>query len=318
MDLMHRTTKERDLAGCLAILEDGFSYPAALRARLPGIAARLLAEGALNSAVMEDLDQPLGQRLLQFGASVFLSDDFVREAEAERTPHLSAQVVAAIVEGRSPVLTLPAIRAANAKDGLNLFVLHFGLALDRVNPADLPTVFARIPESFFSLHLGYNLKQITVEFCDDAVVRFSLASGFHLRTDYAAYYGRHGLPPLGRRPVRLGVTREEAAEAPGAYVSRLFPFQRPQFCFTHGEQQLLQRALQGDTDEEAAGALCIAVPTVKTRWRTIYERVEAQTPSLLPAGGTGRATRGGEKRRLLLNYLRQHPEELRPFPASDS
>ncbi|MDQ2688528.1 MAG: hypothetical protein M3Y28_11755 [Armatimonadota bacterium] len=313
MDLMHRPTGERDLAECLAILQDGFSYPNALRERLPAIAARLLAEGAMNSAVLEDMDQPAGQRLLQFGASVFLSDAFVREAEAGMMPHLSVQVVAAIIKGRSPVLTLPEIRAANARDGLNLFILHFGLALDRVNPADLPALFARIPESFFSLHLGFNLKQIIVEFCDDAVVRFSLASGFRLRTDYAAFYGRHGLPPPGCRPYRLGVTREEAAESPGAYISRLFPFQRPQFCFTHGEQQLLQRALQGDTDAEASGALCIAVPTVKTRWRTIYDRVGARTPGLLPAGGVGRAARGSEKRRLLLNYLRQHPEELRPF-----
>lgn len=317
MDLMHRTTEERDLPGCLAILEDGFSYPDALRARLPAIAARLLAEGAMNSAVLEDLDQPLGQRLIQFGASVFLSDAFVREAEAEMTPHLGAQIITKIVEGRSPVLTLPAIRAANARDGLNLFVLHFGLSLDRVNPDNLPTVFARIPESFFSLHLGYNLKQIIVEFYDESVVRFSLASGFHLRTDYAAYYNRHGLPSACRA-FRLGITREEASASPGAYIARMFPFQRPQFYFTHGEQQLLQRALWGDTDEEAAIALCIAVPTVKTRWRAIYERVGVRTPGLLPAGDASRVARGGEKRRLLLNYLRQHPEELRPFQASDS
>jgi hypothetical protein len=53
---------------------------------------------------------------------------------------------------------------------------------------------------------------------------------------------------------------------------------------------------------------------VKARWRTIYDRVGEVASDLLPVaaddGASGR--RGPEKRRRLLEYLRQHPEELRP------
>ena len=81
-----------------------------------------------------------------------------------------------------------------------------------------------------------------------------------------------------------------------------------------GEQQLLQRALLGETDSEIAALLRLAPDTVKTRWRTIFERVAGCAPDLLPSADAGQAAprRGVEKRRLLLRYLRDHPEELRP------
>jgi len=51
---------------------------------------------------------------------------------------------------------------------------------------------------------------------------------------------------------------------------------------------------------------------VKTRRRAVYNRLQVQSPDLLPAIGIRQTTRGGEKRRLLLNYLRHRFEELRP------
>jgi hypothetical protein len=55
---------------------------------------------------------------------------------------------------------------------------------------------------------------------------------------------------------------------------------------------------------------------VKKRWHAIYERVADVDEELLPpaiAYGARVASRGAERRRHLLNYLRQHLEELRPY-----
>jgi hypothetical protein len=55
---------------------------------------------------------------------------------------------------------------------------------------------------------------------------------------------------------------------------------------------------------------------VKKRWHAIYDRVADVDSELLPppvADGVYSSSRGAERRRHLLNYLRQHPEELRPF-----
>ena len=127
--------------------------------------------------------------------------------------------------------------------------------------------------------------------------QFALASGFQLRSSAAGI---------------LGLTRAEAHARPGAYAARLFYSEPQRLHLRPREQQLLQRALLGETDPEIAHVLGLAPDTVKGRWRTIYERVAEIAPELLPSEA-GELRRGSEKRRRLLHYLRHHPEELRPI-----
>ena len=77
----------------------------------------------------------------------------------------------------------------------------------------------------------------------------------------------------------------------------------------------MHHALLGRTDAELGHALHTALATAKKRWTSIYDRVASVDPELLL--GTAEAVppegkRGPEKRRRLLDYLRRHPEELRP------
>ena len=79
---------------------------------------------------------------------------------------------------------------------------------------------------------------------------------------------------------------------------------------------MLMRALEGWTDEELAAKLGKSLPTIKKTWRSAYQRVEAKLPGLelsQTGPGTTESKRGREKKRRLLGYLRDHPEELRPF-----
>ncbi|MEO6003901.1 MAG: hypothetical protein ABIS43_12185 [Opitutus sp.] len=73
--------------------------------------------------------------------------------------------------------------------------------------------------------------------------------------------------------------------------------------------------MQGETDEELAGALGVTTSAVKKRWVAIYERASQALPSWLEVTD-GTATRGSEKRRHLLNHLREHPAELHPANAA--
>jgi hypothetical protein len=55
---------------------------------------------------------------------------------------------------------------------------------------------------------------------------------------------------------------------------------------------------------------------VKKLWRLVHQRALDAMPHLFDeAGASDGGTRGPEKRRTLLQYLRQHPEELRPYSA---
>jgi len=181
-----------------------------------------------------------------------------------------------------------------------------------------------MPESFFWLHHGYNLKEILIEFYGTPLVQFCLAAGFLLRSDYQDFYRKQGLPLPSdeQHPCLLGLTREEAAANAGVNIARLFPYHVPRFSFTYGEQKVLLQALLGRNNEEIAASLDVASSTVKKRWAAIYDCVTRQMPEMLPDTALSSSLlqkRGQEKRRQLLTSLRQHPEELRPsLPQSEA
>ena len=314
MNLTTRLTDSRDWEECLPQLQDGFLYSPSERACLPAFWQQMQGQGRLNSALLEDRDRPPGRRILQFGTSVFVTDAFLQEAQAADTPGLSRRVMERVWQKRSPILDTAAIRDGNSSTGLNLLVLHLGLATADLSEAERSVAFVKMPESFMWLHEGYRLQSVLMELYDDATIQFTRASGFHERAAYGLPPATPGLPPGSRRPHLLGITREEAQALPGSYIARLFPYTPPRLFFKLGEQQLLQRALLGETDGEIAALLQLAPDTVKTRWRTIFERVAGRAPDLLPSADAGQAAprRGAEKRAPLLRYLRDHPEELRP------
>jgi hypothetical protein len=118
-----------------------------------------------------------------------------------------------------------------------------------------------------------------------------------------------------RKPHILGVTREIEHQRPGSWVGALFDYHPPQIGFSRGEQRLLLSALSGQTDEELSADLGTSASTVKNTWRSIYNRAASCLPELFPEYTRSDARiseRGKEKKRHLLAYLREHPEELRP------
>lgn len=71
-----------------------------------------------------------------------------------------------------------------------------------------------------------------------------------------------------------------------------------------------------ETDLELGAALGVSVPTIKKMWASIYRRVADNRPEIIAENAhppVEAQSRGKEKRRRLLAYLREHPEELRPY-----
>src|SRR6266699_3991674 len=95
----------------------------------------------------------------------------------------------------------------------------------------------------------------------------------------------------------------------------LFGFREPLLALHQEDQELLRAALKGLTDEELALELRLKLPTVKKRWAAIFQRIAAARPDPLPDvdRDLDRQTRGKQKRHYLLEYLRGHPEEVRPY-----
>ena len=101
---------------------------------------------------------------------------------------------------------------------------------------------------------------------------------------------------------------------PGTLVRDVFQFVPPVLGLTMAERRMLRLAVTDLTDDEIADEIGVTRHTLKKLWRSVYERSADALPQWFdhhpgPADGT----RGPEKRRGLLQYLRQHPEELRPY-----
>jgi DNA-binding CsgD family transcriptional regulator len=98
--------------------------------------------------------------------------------------------------------------------------------------------------------------------------------------------------------------------------ARFFHAPAPILGLSRAQQRVLERALLDQSDAEIAGDLAISVDGVKKTWRQAFDRVAQAAPHLIPPGGNASQTRGGEKRRHLLHFLRTHLEELRPYELS--
>ena len=119
-------------------------------------------------------------------------------------------------------------------------------------------------------------------------------------------------------PHIVGITRDIARARQGNWIDAMFHYRPPQVGFSRAEQLLLLTTLRNEAagaDQELAAALGVSMPTVKKMWLSIYRRA-ASLSELAPDGceqGHEPVHRGKEKRRRLLAYLRNHPEELRPL-----
>jgi len=174
-----------------------------------------------------------------------------------------------------------------------------------------------------ALHLalrGYHIKEFLAEPIGREMSKWMLDAGARIRHGYPNCSRRIAFPKpeLSRRPLLVGLTRQEALTHSGGNIASLFIYTAPRFHFSRSERALLERALVGETCEQLAASLCVSTWTVKKRWHAIYDRVTDVDNELLPppvAYAAQAGSRGAERRRHLLNYLRQHLEELRPYES---
>lgn len=313
MHLTYRPASAQDIEPCLKMLPPEFECAPRLRAKFAGLWQQWLRAGIMQMTVIEDGVRPPDARQIAFGSSVFVTDAFAEEAKTTLAPHLSAQIVQRCLEGRSPLLSLSAARAANSGPGLTLLILHIGWQ-EALAAEETRWVKGKLLEAMLFTYGGYQLKEVLQEIYSEAECRRGMAAGALVKNDYAAFYQAHpeALPPPERRSYLIGGHRDEVPD--GSYLSPLFFYSPPRFFFKVGEQEILRLALLDRADVEIAQTLNLSPSAVQKRWRAVYESVAAVQPDFFPtaAHSSAAATRGTEKRRHLLGYLRAHLEELRP------
>lgn len=253
------------------------------------------------------------------GISFAAHDEFVREMKTSPQFWVSPELTRRVMRGDSPVLTPKQLREANSSDGLNLAIWEGCIRLGYETHSELHRYMMAV---FIEAHRGYLWKEVIGSQIESADrLDFTLKAGAFVWDPAAAAYTStlgKDFAEIVANPHVVGITREleikRRGNWGGSWIGSLFDYRAPILGFSRSEQRLLSSALPGSTDENLAEMLETSLPVVKKMWVSIYHRVEDCLPGLIPySPGLPAASRGKEKRRGLMAYLREHPEELRPF-----
>lgn len=295
-----------DLEAARAFVPEWLNLAPRVREALPALWTRLLGHPGFNGDVIEDLSRPAGQRIVGLGVAIALDERWRQRLADAPPPFAPAAIYEELLDGRFEPPGDKRLAQLNGRGEVSFLVLHYEQSLiDLANP-DTLEILGVAMTLFRYAHAGYRLQHLYQEGLDEQGA-YLTSMGFRQRTSRA----REGVPEL------FGLSRDEASRLlPGTPVRDAFQFTPPRFGFTPAERRLLRLAVTQLADDGIGDELGISAHSVKKLWRTVYQRAIDAMPGLFDEAGSAEAgTRGPEKRRTLLQYLRQHPEELRPYAA---
>lgn len=299
-----------------SLLPPGLQLPPEVRAGLPDMLNRLHAQGKLFGMAIEDPSGPANGRVVGVGVSGFLTPGFFDAFLTRPRPYVAAAAYEAELRGEHALLAESELAEPSAAGALTLLVLHYGQSVWLDDPRGM-AILAMGHAAFRFTHEGYGIARVYQE-AYGPQREFLRAGGFVLKSDYGAAVDASGPWPSEHRPYLMGLDREDPESAlPGTTVSFLFQRRTPRFAFSPAEQRLLLHALLLESDSHIARELDLSLNTLKSTWRSIYDRVEREDAAMFDTDSAGvddPTSRGREKRRRLVEYLRLHMEELRPYP----
>jgi hypothetical protein len=302
-----------DVAECIGLLPPWLALSAPQRSALPALWERLVEEPAIITGVQEEMAQPAGQRIQSWGATLVMPSGWYDrlapggEFDPPRCTHLCADTYAALLQGTLVPPSERDIGRSNAGEGVVLLALHYRQRVHDLNDPYALRVLNVAHEAFRVDHAGYNIRA----FVQQALLsdeRWLAVAGFRRCSEPVA-------GPPEQQTALYRVTRDEAAAMlPGISVRHVFEHQPPRFRLSAAQRRLLWLALFDDSDEPLTQRLAVSAHGLKKLWRGIYERIEDIEPEFFgDATADDDGKRGPEKRRQVLAYVRQRPEELRPW-----
>jgi hypothetical protein len=308
-----RDAVDEDLDQCVTLTTDRFLYEAIDLDALRRMWQHVIATKSGPFMAIVDVESP--SHVLFFGLTVFVQDERADAYHRLERPGIARAMVEEFRVGGRPFLSRNEIARANATGGLNMVVVHHGYE-ERFDESD-----EKLRAATYEVNLkylsGWNLRTYTTEVFAKNMVRdgeqMAEANGVCVKC-YAEEQLRAANIPEEKAP-RLWLARRDDSSKSPAVQLMLFNFYPPRFGFSLEQQDLLLLALDGHADESIARALGTSLSTIKKRFHTIHQRVQAagfRSSAARPAPSASDHL-GVDSRRGLLDYLREHREELRPY-----
>ncbi len=259
---------------------------------------RLWAAGLPRGVIMEDLSRREGDRAVGLMVACAVMPELHDRIIIPGGPPLLDGIADAVEKSQASWIDESSVGRANAEDGLDLVICWIGYGDALYSIPTVTGLRSRIVRAFQDQNAGNRLRRFTLESEEKAVVE---------------RFEQYGLEPIREEAGRttLSLHREKALSLPDLSTQRFFSYDPPVLGFTPAQRAILLLARQGYTDQEIATALDKTTDSVKKRWSGIYARFAQTFPGILASNRDG--SRGAEKRRTLLAYLRDRPEELRPY-----
>jgi hypothetical protein len=314
--------RPEDISECVSVLAKhpviGPRYGSEIE-YLPAAWRRLL-ENEASATVVIHADEDSRSSLCFFGVTVFVRDDFLRDMKTPPHFWIGPELAKRMVNDQSPVLTGQELREANSRGGLNLVIWEGWVRPGYEASSELQH---HMMLTFIQDHRGFLWRE-AISNQPDSVEQlgFFLKTGAALWDPLAGRYTSKSTEDPAEivgKPHIIGMTRDleltERGDWSGSWAGLLFDYHTPLLGFSRSEQRLLSCALRGTTDEYSADMLGTSLRAVKKMWVSIHRRVAGKLPELIPdppRPEVPSSGRGKERRRLLLGYLREHPQELRP------
>jgi DNA-binding CsgD family transcriptional regulator len=281
-----------------------------LQAALPDLLPKLMASAASPVMVFEGRAHG-SERFFSWGATLFVQPAVIESYLAAPRPALAAHVLESLLDGARPLLSFDEIRRANSGPGLNAIVVPLPLGHLPWQHPTLDELRRAAPLAFIASIGGYRLQAIYYEVFTSAVADYVEHGGYKRLHDFASAAGSGFIPP-DAAPHMLRLSRGDLPAGAMSFATQLFHPPAPQLRLSPAEQRVALKALAGAPDRAIADALGLSLETVRTHWQAIYARLAGVTADFAERETPPTATRGPERRRLAVEYLRQHMHELRP------
>jgi hypothetical protein len=248
------------------------------------------------------------------GLSVFAPQGFLSEEIARPRPGVASRFLQTLLAQSCEQLSEEQVAKQNAGRGLSILTLWGRHRPGIKSRDDINEIRLLLSDSFSESFKGYLVKQILFEIID------SDDRDFVEQSRLGRILPFEDGPDANEGADQLGLVIIEAEDLrglPGSAIGRLFFQRRPRLLLKPMHKQLLLSAEDNATDDVLAGRLKLSVAGIKRRWADIYDHVIETAPELFQAmnddASQDLGKRGRQKKHSILAYVKNHPEELRPF-----
>ena len=269
---------------------------------LPGqdYLADVLSTGT-GFGVIFERESLAGERsIVSWGCTAFVAPEWKTSAIQAAGAEKLLDAVIALNRAGQRKRTVADVAKENAAEGLT-GILFGGRADQHLCNEERRAVTHLMTRTIISAHAGYNFQSLLwIVASPELAVHLANGGG-------PAFLGGTN----GSLPKLFGIDRAEAERGRGSLFYSMFDYRKPILYLAEVHRELLWLALHNSSDEEIGQITGITFAAVKKRWGSLFDAVADIRPDLLPAG-VSNGVRGPAKRTAVLEYIRLHPEELRP------